>query len=120
MAADTKSGLAFQTNPQGGQYTSPELEYYAEVAGSILGIESEHRVLGRVISNSNPAHQYKYEMTDGLLSVYNGPHSAVAALTPFLTASSGSTAYSLQTALAGAPSVTITTYGGPPPPHSNV
>jgi Ferritin-like domain len=120
MAADTKSGLAFQTNATGGQYTSPELEYFAEVASSIMGIEAEHRVLGRVISNTNPANQYKYEQTDNLISVYNGKHSAVAALSPFLGASSGFTAYSLQTALAGAPNVTIATFGGPPPPHSNV
>jgi hypothetical protein len=71
-----------------------------------------------VISNTNPANQYKYEQTDGITSVYNGKHSAVVALTPFLSASSGTTAYSLQTALAGAPSVTIATYGGPPAPHT--
>jgi hypothetical protein len=118
MAADTKAGLAFQTNPSGGQYTSPELEYFAEVSASIMGIEAEHRVLGRVISNTNPANQYKYEQTDGITSVYNGKHSAVVALTPFLSAGNGTTGYSLQTALAGAPSVTITTYGGPPAPHT--
>lgn len=119
MAADTKSGVATQLNPQGQPYTSGELEYYAEVAGSIMGIESEHRVLGRVISNTNPANQLKYESTDGLKSVYNGKSSAVVALTPFLTGGSGYTAYSLQTALQGAPKVTLATYGAPPPPPSN-
>jgi len=96
------------------KYTPGDLEYYAEVASTILGVESEHRVLGRVIASLNPANNRNYESTDGLRSVYNGPNSAVAALTPFLTSTTGP-AYSLADALTGAPSVYIATAGGPPP-----
>jgi hypothetical protein len=96
-----------------GMYTPDDLEYFAEVAATILGVESEHRVLGRVISNTNPANNLNYESTDGLTSVYTGPDSAVAALTPFLTSSTGP-AYSLASALSGAASVYIMTSGSPP------
>lgn len=94
-------------------YTAEQLEYFAKVAASIMGVECEHRVLGRVISNSNPANNREYEQTDGLNAVYNGPHSAVVALTPFLTASTGP-AYSLAAALANQGSVSEPV-GGPPP-----
>ena len=95
------------------QYTATQLEYFAKVAASIMGIECEHRVLGRVISNSNPANNLNYEQTDGLTAVYNGQTSAVAALTPFLTASTGP-AYSLATALANQSTVSAPTVGVPP------
>lgn len=96
------------------KYTAEQLDYFAKVAATIMGVECEHRVLGRVISNSNPANNLNYEQTDGLNAVYNGPNSAVAALTPFLTPSTGP-AYSFATALAGAPSVADTTTTGAPP-----
>jgi hypothetical protein len=102
------------TVKQMGMYTPDDLEYFAEVASTILGVESEHRVLGRVIANLNPANNLNYESTDGLTSVYNGASSAVAALTPFLTSTNGQ-AYSLSSALSGAPSVYLVTSGGPPP-----
>jgi hypothetical protein len=95
-------------------YTWEQLAYYSEVAGSILGVESEHRVLGRVISNSNPANNRNYEAVDGIYSVYNGPHSAVVALTPFLTASTGPP-YSFADAIANASSVSQPVGGGLPP-----
>jgi hypothetical protein len=98
------------------KYTPEQLDYFAKVAASIMGIECEHRVLGRVISNSNPANNLNYEQTDKLNAVYNGPASAVAALTPFLTQSTGP-AYSLSTALTGAPSVADTTTTGAPPAY---
>jgi len=69
-------------------YTAKQYQYYAQIAGAILGVESEHRVLGRVIGNMNPANNLNYEQTDGLTSIYNGPNSAVVALTPFLAESS--------------------------------
>ncbi|HZL53933.1 MAG TPA: hypothetical protein VFC37_23625 [Terracidiphilus sp.] len=78
-----------------------------------MGIECEHRVLGRVISNSNPANNRNYETTDGITAVYNGKQSAVVALTPFLTPSTGP-GYSLQTVLAHASSVSIPVAGTPP------
>ncbi len=95
------------------KYTGEQLDYFGKVAASIMGIEAEHRVLGRVISNSNPANNLAYEQTDGLNAVYNGPNSAVAALTPFLTASTGP-GYSLATALAKQSSVSLAVTGNPP------
>ncbi len=97
----------------GNKYTAEQLDYFAKVAASIMGIEAEHRVLGRVISNSNPANNLAYEQTDGLNAVYNGPKSAVAALTPFLTPSTGP-GYSLATALAKQGMVSIAVTGNPP------
>ena len=97
----------------GGAYSATQLEYFAKVSASIMGIECEHRVLGRVISGLNPANNLNYESADGLTSVYNGATSAVAALTPFLTPSTGS-AYSLSVALAGASAVGIYVGGAPP------
>jgi hypothetical protein len=96
------------------KYTAEQLDYFAKVAASIMGIECEHRVLGRVISNTNPANNLNYEQTDGLNAVYNGPKSAVAALTPFLTPSTGP-AYTLAGALAGQSTVADATTTGNPP-----
>ncbi len=97
----------------GKTYSAEQMAYFAKVAGTILGVESEHRVLGRVISNTNPANNLAYEQTDGLTAVYNGPNSAVAALTPFLTASTGP-GYSLATALAKQGTVSLPVTGNPP------
>lgn len=95
------------------KYTADQLDYFAKVAASIMGIECEHRVLGRVISNSNPANNLNYEQLDGLNAVYNGPNSAVAALTPFLSAKTGP-GYSLASALANQGSVSQPVSGAPP------
>jgi len=56
---------------------------------------------GGVILNQNQPNNLYYEQSDGLLSVYNGPNSAVAVLTPFLTTATGP-AYTLASALAQA------------------
>lgn len=102
-----------EATPASGKYTSEQLTYYAKVAASIMGVESEHRVLGRVISNTNPANNLAYEQTDGLNAVFNGPHSAVAALTPFLSASTGP-GYSLATVLVNQATVSLPIPGSPP------
>jgi len=94
-------------------YSPEELDYLAKVSAAIMGIECEHRVLGRVISNSNPANNRNYETNDGITAVYNGSSSAVVALTPFLTPSTGP-GFSLATALAGQASVSIPVSGAPP------
>lgn len=113
------STLAVQTSssvpdgPYGGPYSAAQLEYFAQVAASIMGIEAEHRVLGGVILNQNQPNNLNFEQTDGLLTVYNGSNSAVAALTPFLTPSTGS-GYSLATALTGASAVGLASTGTPP------
>jgi hypothetical protein len=95
------------------RYSAAEYELLAKIAGSILGIESEHRVLGRVIGNNNPANNLGYEQTDGLQSIYNGPASAVVALTPFLTPSTGP-GFSLATALAKQSTVSLPVTGSYP------
>jgi hypothetical protein len=116
MAVDAKTNQGGQHDSKGNPYLPKTLEYFAQVAASIMGIEAEHRVLGRVVSNSNPANNLNYEQTDGLTSVYNGAKSAVVALTPFLGPGPGLTAYSLQTALINAASVSVAAQGGPPAP----
>jgi hypothetical protein len=93
-------------------YSTQEYEFFAKAAASIMGVECEHRVLGRVIGNENPANNCTYEQLDGLQSIYNGPHSAVVALTPFLTSTTGP-GYSLQTAYSRAHLIAIQTAGGP-------
>ena len=115
MAADVKAGAASYTDASGAAYTSGQLEYFAQVAAAIQGVESEHRVLGRVIGNNNPANNVTYEQTDGITCVYNGSTSAVAALTPFLGAGSGKTAYSFAEAHANASQVSLPSSGGLPP-----
>ncbi|MGH9376662.1 MAG: hypothetical protein ACRD1J_10955, partial [Terriglobia bacterium] len=102
-------------NPSSIPFRPRQLEYFVKVAASIMGVEAEHRVLGRVIGNENPANNLCYEQTDGLTTVYNGPKSAVVALTPFLTSSTGP-AYSFQAALQGSRSVSLPCSGGPPAP----
>ncbi len=94
-------------------YSAEELDYLAKVSATIMGIECEHRVLGRDLSNSRPANNRNYETNDGITAVYNGANSAVVALTPFLTPSTGP-GYSLQTALANQGSVSIPVMGTPP------
>lgn len=102
------------TLPAGDPKHSPaRYQLLASVAGSILGVEAEHRVLGRVIGNKNPANNLTYEQTDGLASIYNGPNSAVVALTPFLTSSTGP-GYTLASALAGLEKVYKASQGNPP------
>ena len=111
LAAATPSTVP--DGPYGGPYSSAQLIYFAQVAASIMGIEAEHRVLGRDILNIAQANNLYFEQTDGLISVSNGPNSAVAALTPFLTPATGP-AYSLATALAQAATIGLTSTGGQP------
>ncbi len=101
------------TGPFGGPYSAAQLTYFAEVAASIMGIECEHRVLVGVINNVNQPNNFNFEQTDGLTSVYHGNASAVAALTPFLTPTTGP-GYSLSTALAAAGTIGVSSGGNPP------
>lgn len=94
-------------------YTAEQLDYFAKVSASIMGVECEHRVLGRDLGELTPANNRLYEQTDGLNAVFNGPNSAVAALTPFLTPSTGP-AYSLGFALANQSAVSEPVSGPPP------
>jgi hypothetical protein len=122
MAVETQAGTVLQYGPDGVAYTTAQLTYYAEVAASIMGVECEHKVLARTIpgvANFDgisliPADNVNYEQADDLNAVFNGPRSAVVALTPFLTPSTGP-AFSLATAQDGAASVLLPTHGGLPP-----
>lgn len=114
MAADVKSAAAEQLDSTGKAYTSVQLEYFAKVAASIMGVECEHRVLGRSIGGAIPADNLCFEQTDGLTAVFNGNTSAVAALTPFLTPGTGKTAFSFATALAGSTAIVLPCTGGVP------
>jgi hypothetical protein len=103
LAAEGKA-LTFN----GTTYQPSDFAYYAKIAASILGVESEHRALGRAISpDIIPANQLAYEGTDGITTVYNGSSSAVVALLPFLTGSNQTKGYSLATALANQKKVSI-------------
>ena len=87
------------TDVDGTTYPAATLLYAAKVAASIMGVECEHRILGRVISDMEPGDNVLYEQTDGLTSLFNGSFSALHALTPFLTASTGP-GYAVSTAQA--------------------
>ena len=108
-----KSSAAISGGLRGGdtKYSAKQYGLFSRIGASILGVECEHRVLGRVIGNSNPANNVAFEQLDGLTAVYTGSKSAVMALTPFLTPSTGP-AYSLQTAIKNAGQVWISTGGG--------
>ncbi len=112
LAAKTTPGTA--DGPFGGPYSAAQLEWFAEVAASIMGVECEHRVLGPVILNVNQPNNLYFESTDGLTSVYHGSASAVAALTPFLSQQSGTQGYSLGTAVNGVSAVGLASTGSYP------
>lgn len=111
-----------QMSATGTAYTTTQLATFAKVSAAILGVEAEHRTLARAIPppptfngvSVLPSDNVCYESTDGLQSVYVGMSSAAAALKPFLGASSSTTAYKFQTALAGASSVQLACSGMPP------
>ncbi|AXC11786.1 hypothetical protein ACPOL_2464 [Acidisarcina polymorpha] len=99
----------------GVTYQPSDFVYFAGVASSIMGVEAEHRALGRSISpQAYLANQLNYEQQLGIFTVYNGKTSAVAALTPFLTPGEGKTEYSLITAYGNAHTVSDTAYGSMP------
>ena len=117
MAANIAPYSSMQVDSQSHAYTPTQLIGFAKVAASILGVESEHRTLGRTVNGDIPANNLSYESTDGLTSVYNGSGSAVTALSPFVTAGAAGfspTAYSYATASANAGSVTLPSSGNPP------
>ncbi len=110
--------MAAQGKPQtigGVTYQPTDFVYYAGIAASILGVEAEHRALGRAITpNLIPANQLNYEQQNGIFTVYNGKTSAVAALTPFLSPGDGLTEYSFLPAYAACPDLVDGTTGSIP------
>lgn len=111
-----------QTSASGSAYTAADLSEFAKICAAILGVEAEHRSLARAIPSGStfagvsiiPADNACYESTDTLTTVYNGSTSAAAALGPFLTQGSGTTAYSLQTAIMGAATLQLACTGSVP------
>lgn len=111
-----------QMSASGTPYTSTQLASFAKLSAAILGVEAEHRTLARAIPNPPtfdnvtilPSDNVCYESTDGLQTVYTGMASAAAALKPFLSNGSGTTAYQLQAALSGAANVQLVCSGMPP------
>jgi hypothetical protein len=69
-------------------WASQSLPGFAEDAAQIMGIEAEHRALGRVTSGSNPPNNL---IVEGAL--FNSVSQAVPALVPFVQRGSGYTAY---------------------------
>jgi len=117
MAARLAPEDSAQLDPSGSAYSSAQLAFFAEVSASILGVEAEHRALGRVIGLSIPANNLCYQQTAGIRTVYNGASSAVAALAPFVKPGAkgfGAAGYSLRAARAGAPKVILPCTGGLP------
>jgi hypothetical protein len=122
MLGDVSPYSSTQTAATGTTYSATDLATFAMICAAILGVEAEHRTLARAIpppptfggTSILPSDNVCYESTDGLQSVYNGMNSAAAALAPFLSSSSGTTGYSLQTALSGAASVQLACSGMPP------
>lgn len=110
----------------GTNYTTAQLAAFAKISASILGVEAEHRTLARAIPppgmfagvSVTPSDNLCYESNASLTDVYNDKGtSAVAALTPFLSASSSNpVGFSYATALAGSTAL-IASYGctGMPP-----
>jgi hypothetical protein len=122
MLGDVSPYSSMQTAASGTTYSATDLATFAMICAAILGVEAEHRTLARAIpppptfggTSILPSDNVCYESTDGLQSVYNGMNSAAAALAPFLSSSSGTSPFSLQTALSGAASVQLACSGMPP------
>src|SRR5579875_1163331 len=69
-------------------WASQQLPGFAEDAAQIMGVEAEHRALGRVTSGSNPPNNL---IVEGAL--FTSVSQAVPALLPFVQGGSGYTAY---------------------------
>lgn len=122
MLGDVSPYSSSQMSASGTAYTPANLASFAKICAAILGVEAEHRTLARAIPPPPtyngvtilPSDDVCYESTDTLQTVYNGMNSAAAALAPFLSSSTGTTAFSLQTALSGAAGVQLACSGMPP------
>lgn len=106
LAAQTAASVV--DGPAGGPYSAAQLQSFAQIAAAIMGVESEHRALAGVMVNQEQPNNLAYEQTSGMTSV-----TAAAALTPFLTASTGQ-AYSLTVALAEAKTLGVPSLGNAP------
>jgi hypothetical protein len=122
MIGNVSPYTSSQMSATGTAYTAAQLASFAKVSAAILGVEAEHRTLARAIPppptfngvSVLPSDDVCYESTDGLQTVYTGMTSAAAALQPFLSQGSGTTAFSFQTALNAAAGVQLACTGMPP------
>ena len=73
----------------GSAYNSSQVEYCTGKWQLPFWESSGAPGAGKGDFELNPANNYRYEQNDGLDAVYNGPTSAVAALTPFLAPGGG-------------------------------
>jgi hypothetical protein len=106
-----------QLDPSGNAYTPAQLVYFTEVAAAIMGVEAEHRAMGRVIGKVIPATDLCYEQRAGVHNVYSATGSAVAALQPFVKPGAkdfDTRGHSLQAARRGAKAVMLPCKGGLP------
>ncbi len=85
-------------------WASQSLPGFAEDAAQIMGVEAEHRALGRVTSGSNPPNNV---IVEGAL--FGSVSDAVPALLPFVQGGSGYTAYAFPTDAQIRAAVTATT-----------
>lgn len=111
LAAQTASSVP--DGPAGGPYSAGQLQYFTQVAASIMGVEAEHRVLGGVLIGELQPNNLAYEQSDSLQTVFTGSGSVNSALAPFLSSTTGP-AYSLQVALSAATTLGLTSGGTPP------
>jgi hypothetical protein len=106
-----------QLDPSGNAYTPAQLVYFTEAAAAIMGVEAEHRAMGRVIGKVIPATDLCYEQRAGVHNVYSATGSAVAALQPFVKPGAkdfDTRGHSLQAARRGAKAVMLPCKGGLP------
>gem|GEM_PF-6154098 len=89
MAANTSTNRGVYYKLGNSNLSADQLAYFYQVCASIMGVEAEHRALGRIIGGQDPANNRCYQQTAGLDSVFTGTKSAVVALTPFLTPAIG-------------------------------
>ncbi len=113
MAANTSTNRGVYYKLGNVNLSADQLAYFAQVSASIMGVEAEHRALGRSIGGQDPANNLCYQQTAGLDSVFTGAKSAVVALTPFLTPSTGP-GFSFKEALEKSPDLTLPCQFGPP------
>jgi Ferritin-like domain len=84
MLAGLGPEITTQVDAKGAPYSATQLAFSVEAAASILGVEAEHRALGRVIGHGIPANNVCYEQRSGVRMVWTGSASAVAALGNFV------------------------------------
>ena len=113
MAANTSTNRGVYYKLGNANLSADQLAYFSQVSASILGVEAEHRALGRVIGGQDPANNRCYQQTAGLDSVFTGTKSAVVALTPFLTPATGP-AFSFKEALEKGAALSLPCEFGPP------